>query len=116
MKRNLYKIVKLSGSIQSKNRWSMKKKNEKISPITFVRAKSTPKLIATFYCSRKSGFYLFSAFFLIFLITALSLTVFSIPKSLPANRLPTTYTILLSSISFKWVVNIKPNLFIYVSF
>jgi hypothetical protein len=50
------------------------------------------------------------------LITALSLTVFSIPKSLPANRLPTTYTILLSSISFKWVVNIKPNLFIYVSF
>ncbi len=116
MKRNLYKIVKLSGSIQSKNRWSMKKKSEKISPITFVRAKSTPKLIATFYCSRKSGFYLFSAFFLIFLITALSLTVFSIPKSLPANRLPTTYTILLSSISFKWVVNIKPNLFIYVSF
>ena len=42
---------------------------------------------------------------MIFLITASSLTVFSISKSLPTNRLPTTFTILLSSISFKWVVN-----------
>ena len=39
------------------------------------------------------------------LFTANSLTVFSIDYTLPANRLQTTYTILVGSISFKWVIN-----------
>lgn len=60
-------------------------------------------LIATCYCVRRPGFYLFNAFFLIFLITLSSLTVFSIPKD--SNRLQTIYTILLSNVSFKWVFN-----------
>lgn len=34
-----------------------------------------------------------------------ALTVFSIPENMPQARLPTTYTIMLSSISFKWVFN-----------
>ena len=65
----------------------------------------SPKIVATFYCSRQPGYYLFNAFFLIFLLTALSFTVFSIPTNLPQNRLSTIYVILLSSISFKWVIN-----------
>ena len=48
---------------------------------------------------------MFNAFFLIFLITVSALTVFSIPKSAPNSRLQTSYTILLSSVSFKWVFN-----------
>ena len=34
-----------------------------------------------------------------------SLTVFSIAKDSPQSRLQTTYTILLSGVSFKWVFN-----------
>lgn len=48
---------------------------------------------------------MFNAFFLIFLITVSALTAFSIPKNLHPSRLQTTYTIMLSSISFKWVFN-----------
>lgn len=69
------------------------------------KKKKTPKLIVTAYTRRHPEFYLFNALFLIFLITASALTVFSIAVKLPANRLQTTYTILLSSISFKWVIN-----------
>lgn len=48
---------------------------------------------------------MFNAFFLIFLITASALTVFAIPQNAPQGRLQTTYTIMLSSVSFKWVFN-----------
>jgi len=33
------------------------------------------------------------------------LTIFSIDCKLPQNRLQTTYTLLLTSVSFKWVIN-----------
>lgn len=64
-----------------------------------------PKLVASCFCSRKPGYYFFNAYFLIFLITVSSLTIFSIDPKLPQNRLQTTYTLLLTSISFKWVIN-----------
>ena len=88
----------------------------------------TPKFVATCYCSRfiylhflickkiksflilivtkrKSGYYVFNAFFLIFLITLSAMTVFSIDCKMPQSRLQTSYTLLLTSVSFKWVVN-----------
>ena len=65
----------------------------------------SPKIVATTYCSRRPGFYFFNAFFLIFLITISSLTIFSVDCKLPQNRLQTTYTLLLTSVSFKWVIN-----------
>jgi len=73
--------------------------------IEVKKKKKSPKLVATAYTSRHSGFYVFNAFFLIFLITASSLSVFSINSNLSQNRLQVTYTILLASISFKWVIN-----------
>lgn len=79
--------------------------NIEIDPTNAKKKKKTPKLVVTAFARRHPEFYLFNALFLIFLITASSLTVFSIPISLPANRLQVTYTILLSSISFKWVIN-----------
>ncbi len=105
-KRKLHNIVKLSDSIQFKNSdYSTKKSTPNKTSVSDDTNLKSPKIIATFYCSRQPGYYLFNAFFLIFLITALSFTVFSIPTCLPQNRLSTIYVILLSSISFKWVIN-----------
>jgi len=64
-----------------------------------------PKIVASCYCSRRPGYYIFNAYFLIFLITVSGLTIFSIDCRLPGNRLQTTYTLLLTSVSFKWVIN-----------
>jgi len=75
-----------------------------INVLNKIQTKS-PKLVGTCYCARRPGFYLYNALSLIFLITVSALTVFSINLKLPANRLQTTYTILLASISFKWVIN-----------
>ena len=70
-----------------------------------IQLTNTPKLVATTYCCRRAGYYIFNAFFLIFLITSVSLTIFSIDCKLTPNRLQITYTLLLTSVSFKWVVN-----------
>lgn len=64
-----------------------------------------PKIGATIYCSRKPGYYIFNAYFLILLITVSALTVFGMDCKLPQNRLQTTCTIMLTGVSFKWVIN-----------
>ena len=46
-----------------------------------------------------------NAFFLIFLITIQSLTIFSIDYKQVNSRLGSSFTLLLTSVSFKWVVN-----------
>ena len=63
------------------------------------------KIVATCYSARRPGYYIFNAYFLIMLITTSSLTIFSINPKLPQNRLQTSYTLLLTSVSFKWVIN-----------
>lgn len=63
------------------------------------------KIVATCFVSRKPGYYLFNAYFLIFIITLASLTIFSVDCKLPQNRLQITCTVLLTSVSFKWVYN-----------
>ena len=63
------------------------------------------KISFTCYCSRKPEYYFFNAYFLIFLITVSALTIFSVDCKLPQSRLQTTYTLLLTSVSFKWVIN-----------
>ncbi len=47
---------------------------------------------------------IFYRFFLNFLITAVSLTAFSINNNYPQYRLQSTFTILLSAISLKWTI------------
>lgn len=63
------------------------------------------KFVATCFCTRKPGYYFFNGYLIIFLITALSLTVFSIDCKFPQNRLQTSFTLVLTSASFKWVIN-----------
>ena len=64
-----------------------------------------PKMVAKCYAARRPGFYLFNAFFLVFLITAIAFSIFAINYYSPHFRLQSTFTILLTSVSFKWVVN-----------
>jgi len=61
--------------------------------------------VITFQCraARKSGYYYWNAFLLIFLITSVVFTTFSIDLDKPYYRLPTASTLLLTSITFRWV-------------
>lgn len=98
--------IPLSASLQvDLEKKSAEEVNIELDPTNIIKKKKTPKLVVTAFARRHPEFYLFNALFLIFLITASALTVFSIPFTLPANRLQVTYVILLSSISFKWVIN-----------
>lgn len=104
----LYKLVKVSetASYDESDMGSLNKKTDDFHEIIFEKNMSRPpKLVATVFCSRKPGYYFFNAFFLIFLITVSSLTIFSVGCKLPQNRLQTTFTLLLTSVSFKWVIN-----------
>ena len=65
----------------------------------------TQRIVATAYVARHPAYYLYNAFFLIFLIMCLALTLFSISYTTVNSRIQTAYTLLLSSISFKWVIN-----------
>ena len=64
-----------------------------------------PKICTKCYVSRKPQYYYWNAYFLIFLINASSFNVFGIDCRFPQSRLQNTFTLLLTSISFKWVIN-----------
>jgi hypothetical protein len=57
------------------------------------------------YLFKQPQYYLWNAFFLIFLITVCGLITFSIKIDQTQGRLQTSFTLLLTSISFKWVIN-----------
>ncbi|RNA16276.1 gamma aminobutyric acid receptor subunit [Brachionus plicatilis] len=56
---------------------------------------------------RKYGFYLWNAYLLIFLITLLGFTIFSINPSTPQFRCQVTGLLLLTSINFRWIITQK---------
>ena len=64
-----------------------------------------PIIRAACFVSRQPQYYYWNAYFLIFLITIISFCTFSIDWQMPQSRLQTTFTLLLTSISFKWVIN-----------
>ncbi|CAF0831072.1 unnamed protein product [Adineta steineri] len=64
-----------------------------------------PVLVCTCHVGRKCGYYVWNAYFLIFLITSAALSTFSIPPSNSHGRLQITCTLLLTSVTFRWVVN-----------
>lgn len=68
-------------------------------------AEAFPALDLTINAARKPTFYYWNAFFLIFLITMASLSIFSIRCHLNANRIQTVCTLLLTSVTFKWITN-----------
>ncbi|CAF0719358.1 unnamed protein product [Rotaria sordida] len=64
-----------------------------------------PVVVCTCHVGRKCGYYIWNAYFLIFLITSAALSTFAIPPSNTQGRLQITCTLLLTSVTFRWVVN-----------
>ncbi|CAF1193464.1 unnamed protein product [Rotaria magnacalcarata] len=64
-----------------------------------------PVVVCTCHVGRKCGYYIWNAYFLIFLITSAALCTFAIPPSNTQGRLQITCTLLLTSVTFRWVVN-----------
>jgi hypothetical protein len=69
--------------------------------IKYLASAEKTKLCLKVYCSRKPSYFIWNAFFLIFLITSVALTHFVVEPRLAQNRLQLTATILLTSVSFK---------------
>ncbi|CAF2842061.1 unnamed protein product [Rotaria sp. Silwood2] len=70
-----------------------------------IEQKKHPVLAFTCRAARRPGYYYWNGFCLIFLITVCSFCIFSIPPDLPQSRLQITCTLLLTSVTFRWVVN-----------
>ncbi len=103
-KRNLYNLIRVSDTPS----YDINTAEEAIIATTKALIENVPgemkvpKIAITSYCSRKPGFYIWNAYFLIFLITLSPLTIFSMNCKQPQFRLNTSFTILLTSITFKW--------------
>ena len=63
----------------------------------------------------RAGYFFWNAFFLIFLITTSSLTIFSVDCKFTHSRLQINFTLLLTSVSFKWVINRSLPTFSYLT-
>ncbi len=103
-KRKLYKYIRIRDSASYDDHV---KENES-NMTKLIRShlvKKVPKVVATCFCSRKSFYYISNAYFLIFLITVSAFNIFSIDCKLPANRIHINSVLLLTSVSFKWVIN-----------
>lgn len=72
---------------------------------SILSVETFPAIDITINVARKPTFYYWNAFFLIFLITMASLSIFSIRCHLNQNRIQTTCTLLLTSVTFKWITN-----------
>ncbi|CAF0930392.1 unnamed protein product [Brachionus calyciflorus] len=105
----LYELVKISETasydLMNSNSRSLKIKFPKDRKQSIVEKTCQSKYVVTLFCSRRYGFYFINAYLLNFLITIISLTNFSIEIRRPQNRLSGTFTLILTSISFKWVTN-----------
>ncbi|CAF1026239.1 unnamed protein product [Adineta ricciae] len=64
-----------------------------------------PVVICSCYAARKYGYFIWNAYFLIFLITSASFTTFPIPLSNIHGRIQIACTLLLTSITFRWLCN-----------
>ena len=60
-----------------------------------------------FHCAvaRKPNYFYWNSYFIIFLLTIISFNSFCFSYNLISNRLQITSSLILSSISFKWVIN-----------
>lgn len=61
-----------------------------------------PMIMFQCQAARRSGYFFWNAYFLIFLITSAVFSTFSIRFDQPQFRLPTTATLMLTSITFRW--------------
>ncbi|CAF1124376.1 unnamed protein product [Adineta ricciae] len=62
-------------------------------------------LTVTCHAARQSNYFYWNGYCLILLITLMSFCIFAVPPDLTANRIQTSCTLLLTSITFRWTVN-----------
>ncbi|CAF3582851.1 unnamed protein product [Rotaria sordida] len=63
-----------------------------------------PAFSATCHAARRPGYFYWNVYFLIFFITVMAFATFSVTYNLPQNRLQLSFTLLLTAVTFKWVV------------
>jgi hypothetical protein len=100
---NLYKFVKVSLSASydqhpyasthendksylSYQALNLKEFNDNVNNNESESFKYHPKFVVTCYVARRPGYYFYNAYFLIFLITILGLTTFSIESKYPQSK------------------------------
>jgi len=70
---------------------------------------STTKSYPTFSCiaraARRPGYFYWNIFLVLFFINSLSFTTFSVDETYVQNRLQLSFTLLLTTVSFKFVIN-----------
>lgn len=64
-----------------------------------------PTFTVTCRAARRPGYFYWNVFFLMFFITLMAFATYSVHPSLPQNRLQLSFTLLLTAVTFKWVVN-----------
>lgn len=92
----LYKLIKIA------ERASYDIDDQKVE---LNQRQTKPKFVAVCKCSRKSAFYLINAYLFNLLITVLSMTLFAIDSKFAQNRISGTFTLILTSFSFKVVTS-----------
>lgn len=99
----LYRKVELTEKASYDEDSFSDKPCNKLAIITQKNQKS--KFVAVCKCSRKPVYYLINAYSFNLLITVLSLTLFVIDTKLAQNRISGTFTLILTSFSFKVVTS-----------
>ena len=87
---------------------ALSKSSNKLSDLHQVSANRTnrrSKFVASCFCSRRPGYYLTNVYSFNLLITVLSLTLFAIESKMSQNRISGTFTLILTSFSFKIVTS-----------
>lgn len=79
--------------------------SEDFKQIKMSKSNKRSKFVATCFCSRRPGYYLTNVYSFNLLITVLSLTLFVIDTKLAQNRISGTFTLILTSFSFKVVTS-----------
>nr|KAG5692699.1 hypothetical protein BaRGS_008562 [Batillaria attramentaria] len=64
-----------------------------------------PMITVRTYAFRRAGFFLWNVLAVMVLICSLSLCTFAVERTLPQNRLQLSFTLVLTGIAFKFVVN-----------
>ena len=98
------KQVSVSSDMHSGAKRSDSKAHE-IDTSLYTKPSKRSKYVATTYCSRRPGYFLMNVYAFNFLITSLSLVIFSIDTDKAPNRITGTFTLILTSVSFKFVSN-----------
>jgi hypothetical protein len=94
----LYELIKF----EEKASYDIDSKKEELKR---VNRNKKAKFVAVCRCSRKPMFYVINAYLFNLLITVLSMTLFAIDSKMAQNRISGTFTLILTSFSFKVVTS-----------